>query len=295
MNKTIAFVLSSILSVGITSNVAYADTTTQSQTPRTALASFNWAGYVADAGNYTSVGGTWVVPNPTAAQATSLSGDATWVGIGGHAAAKDLIQAGTQAVFVDGVLSYQAWYEILPNDETITNLPISGGDVVSASVREKAPNAWHITIKNHTKHAVFEKDLPYVSTHATAEWIEERPIAISDTATAEEYLPLDQFGSLTFTSAYTVSNGTQITLAASQAKPIAMLNESEDQLATPSLIGNDDSSFTVRQSTASNEINERVPLLETHTVSEPAARFQRFPVVEELLPGGFSIEILTDQ
>src|SRR5580658_4257781 len=52
----------------------------------------NWAGYDATNGSYTSVSGTWTIPNATGSGHTSA--DAEWVGIGGIAN-QDLIQSGT--------------------------------------------------------------------------------------------------------------------------------------------------------------------------------------------------------
>ncbi len=304
MNKFILVLAVIGVSISVHSNLVYADTTLPA-VPN-AHASSNWSGYVASTGYYTSVGATWTIPVPGKAPITDLSGDATWVGIGGLATAKDLVQAGTQAVVVNGVVTYQAWYETLPNNETITTLHVSGGDTVSTSVRETSPTTWHITITNQTRHISFEKDITYTSTHATAEWIEERPIAISDTSNG--YLPLDQFGSVDFTSAYAVSNGAQSTLAGSDPEALMMVNAARNALATPSTIGNDDSSFTVRQASGMDQMTESIPM--TQTLSDPqdtsgneiqtqrqyvvpVVRFSRFPFIQKFSPGGFDIEVFT--
>jgi hypothetical protein len=64
----------------------------------------NWAGYVATGGTFTSVSGSWIVPQ---VNATGTSSDATWVGIGGTTS-RDLIQTGTRAVVnSNGQVSYQ--------------------------------------------------------------------------------------------------------------------------------------------------------------------------------------------
>src|SRR5436309_15315674 len=53
----------------------------------------NWSGYVATNKTFTSVTGTWIVPQVT--PGSSSAADATWVGIGGLNRS-DLIQSGTQ-------------------------------------------------------------------------------------------------------------------------------------------------------------------------------------------------------
>src|SRR5580693_2390477 len=63
--------------------------------PAGANKSYNWAGYTASGGNFTSVTGTWDIPQISGS--ASPSADATWVGIGG-VTTQDLIQAGTQAI-----------------------------------------------------------------------------------------------------------------------------------------------------------------------------------------------------
>src|SRR5438309_1000367 len=55
--------------------------------------SHNWSGYAATGGTYTSVSGTWTVPQFNADSQPGV--DAAWVGIGG-VRSRDLIQAGTQ-------------------------------------------------------------------------------------------------------------------------------------------------------------------------------------------------------
>ena len=53
----------------------------------------NWSGYAATGGKFTSVTGTWTVPQSNGS--ANFGSDATWVGIGG-VNTRDLIQAGTQ-------------------------------------------------------------------------------------------------------------------------------------------------------------------------------------------------------
>jgi hypothetical protein len=89
------------------------------------LASLNWAGYTATEGSYTSVSGSWVVPEVK--NASVGRADAAWVGIGG-VESHDLIQAGTQAVVTRRGVQYQAWYEMLPDVSIPVPLAVRPGD-----------------------------------------------------------------------------------------------------------------------------------------------------------------------
>jgi hypothetical protein len=53
-----------------------------------------------------------------------------------------------------------------------------------ASISELANDAdvWNITIQDVTKNESFSTTVPYPSTHATAEWIEETPLEIGTNA-----------------------------------------------------------------------------------------------------------------
>ncbi len=130
---------------------------------RSSSSSLNWAGYTAQGGNYTSVTGTWIIPMINDTRPNHA--DAAWVGIGG-VQTRDLIQAGTQSIVTDdGSVSYQAWYELLPDVSTPTDLEVSPGNAVTASITETSPDVWHITIKNNTTGKAFEKTVRYHSSH----------------------------------------------------------------------------------------------------------------------------------
>ena len=74
--------------------------------------SHNWSGYAATEGKYTSVSGTWTVPQVSSNGAPGVG--ASWVGIGG-VNSRDLIQAGTQETDGgSGRVQYSAWVETLP-------------------------------------------------------------------------------------------------------------------------------------------------------------------------------------
>lgn len=49
-----------------------------------------------------------------------------------------------------------------------------------ASIAELVPdsNLWTITLEDVTQNETFTQTIPYPSTHATAEWIEETPLIL---------------------------------------------------------------------------------------------------------------------
>jgi hypothetical protein len=204
--------------------------------------SLNWAGYVATSGAFTSVGANWAVPTATGTN-SNLSADATWVGIGGISSA-DLIQAGTQTVIQGGVPSYQAWYELLPAASVQVPLTVHPGDAMTISIAEQASSTWEISFGDASTGQSYQASVPYSSSLSSAEWIEEMP---SD---ARNFVALDNFGTVSFTGAFAVQNGTQMTPSALGAQPMTMITSAGQALASPSSLGPDGASFTVTRSAA---------------------------------------------
>ena len=207
--------------------------------------SHNWSGYAATGGSYTSVSGTWTVPQlaPTGAPGVG----ATWVGIGG-VSSRDLIQAGTQDVSAgNGQSQFQAWIEMLPAASQQIPLTVAPGDSVSVSIAQQGTgsNAWQIAFKNNTSGQTYQTTVHYASSLSSAEWIEEAPSGPNGLA------PLDNFGSVGFSSATAVQNGQTVNLAQAGAQPITMLNTNGQALAVPSGVGSDGSSFSISRTSAS--------------------------------------------
>ncbi len=218
----------------------------QLNVPQGSNASLNWSGYVAGGNgsqdNYTSVTGSWVVPNVPASSANSA--DATWVGIGG-VQSRDLVQAGTQALVQDGVVTYSAWIETLPGFSKTVPLAVQSGDSVTASVTQEAPGSWLVTINDNTRGTSYSKTVAYNSSRSSAEWVEEMVSNGNGT-----FRPLDSFGSIAFTNAEATVNGASENLTQLGAQPLQMVNGLHDSLASVSTIGADNTSFTVARSTA---------------------------------------------
>ena len=146
--------------------------------------SLNWAGYVvpAPAGHaVTSVSGRWVVPT---AQLTPPGMSAAWAGIGGYSTG-DLLQAGTtsdSAVF--GSPQYYAWFELLPDSETLISgcsgdpsCTVNPGDSVAVSLTSLAGSHWHLAMSDDG-HWSWEATVTYQSSGSSADWILEAPTLV---------------------------------------------------------------------------------------------------------------------
>ncbi len=231
--------------------------------------SANWAGYVADsASSYTAVGATWTVPVPSATSQEREATDATWVGIGG-VKTNDLIQSGTQAIIENGTAAYQAWYELLPDYQDIVPLNVSGGDSVTVKITEIGTDLWHISFVDNTTGGDYEKNVAYHSALSSAEWIEEMPVM--DAGRFESYMPLDNFGTLTFTNGYTVANGTKESIAASGAQSLTMAAGRRSILAAPSALSDDSFSVTRQSGTAESALPTGTVVYAIGSGTNPAA------------------------
>jgi Peptidase A4 family len=167
--------------------------------------STNWFGYnqgtLGDGGTlFHSVTADWTVPAASPHASHQAESSATWIGVGGGCldagcALSDatLIQTGTeQDVDSSAHSSYSAWWELVPAPSvTINGMRVSPGDHMHASIAETVPlsELWTITLQDLTKHETFATTVPYASTHSTAEWIDETPLAIGLSGTGQTSLP----------------------------------------------------------------------------------------------------------
>jgi len=163
-----------------------------------ANSSSNWFGYnqgTLEQGSklFTSIIGDWTVPTVTQHSSGQAEASSDWIGIGGGcidagctATDSTLIQTGTeQDVDATGAASYSAWWELVPAPSlTISNMTVAPGDHMHASLSEVVPDSdvWTISIQDVTRGESFSQTVPYPSTHATAEWIEETPLEIGTDA-----------------------------------------------------------------------------------------------------------------
>ena len=203
--------------------------------------SSNWAGYAATGGTFTAVRATWSVPE--FAPNSPAGADAIWVGVGGvHG--NDLIQAGTQeTVSGHGSTNYQAWVETLPQASRPVPLAVNAGDSVSVSLQEQSDGDWLIAFVNNTSGKSYQLTTHYGSSRSSAEWVVEAP-----TARRGRLVPLDAFGSVSFTQATTVKDGQALNVAEAGGRPITMIARRGRPLARPSALDQDGGSFNVLQS-----------------------------------------------
>jgi Peptidase A4 family len=197
----------------------------------------NWSGYAATGGAFTSVTGTWTVPQVSSDGGYGAA--ATWVGIGGMRS-RDLIQAGTEdTASGSGRTTYQAWIETLPQASRRVRLAVSPGDSVTVAIAEQSQGMWKVSFKNNTTGQTYDETVQYNSSHSSAEWVEEAPSA------GRGQLPLDNFGTVTFSGASAVKDGQTVNLAQAGARPITMRGSGGRTLASPSGLSADGSSFSV--------------------------------------------------
>jgi hypothetical protein len=187
--------------------------------------SSNWFGYnqgTLELGGklFNSISGDWTVPTATQhASGDEFSSD--WIGIGGGCVDagctvgdNTLIQTGTEQDVSGGSGSYGAWWEIIPGPSiAIDTMTVQPGDHMHADISEVAADSdlWTITLQNVTRGQTFTQTVPYPSTHATAEWIEETPLILG---TGAGFAALPNLTTTPFTNAKT--NGAPANLKASE-------------------------------------------------------------------------------
>lgn len=134
----------------------------------------NWSGYTVTGkkGAFHRISGEWTVPyvKPTCKPTYSSA----WIGIDGFKNSS-LIQTGTGHEFVNGKARYYAWWEILPDVETVIPLRVSPGDHMKATITKIGPSKWSITIRNLSRNWVFLTFQRYNGPQTSGEWIMEAP------------------------------------------------------------------------------------------------------------------------
>ncbi|HEV2339391.1 MAG TPA: G1 family glutamic endopeptidase [Patescibacteria group bacterium] len=206
----------------------------------------NWAGYIATNGSFTSISGTWDIPSITNG---NYGSDAAWVGIGG-VSSNDLIQAGTQeTVNRNGQVSYEAFYETLPDVSRALSITVNGGDSVTVSVTQTSNGVWQINVKDNTSGQSTQANVSYTSSLSSADWVEEAPSGM------RSILPLDNFGSIQFTNLSTIENGNTDNLSQANASAVTMTSIQNQPLASVSALGSDNASFTVSRTATSSLTN----------------------------------------
>jgi hypothetical protein len=193
----------------------------------TATPTLNWSGYGLDAQGVTAIHAAWIVPAAITPPATGYA--ATWVGIGGQTT-DDLIQAGTEQDIENGVPTYYAWVEVLPDDTlgvSQRRLPVRPGDLFAVTITNTGADNWSIMLENRTTNQHLTAATTYTSCKCSAEWIEEVPEFDDGSDPA-----LANFGTVTFTEATATVGGVVHAATALHPEPLA-LNQRGKVVAQP--------------------------------------------------------------
>lgn len=210
------------------------------------LVSLDWAGYVV-ASDYvnpqpmvTGVNASWLVPSVNVSVEDTFA--AVWIGVGGQLD-NTLIQAGTEQDSINGVATYSAWYELLPDHSvTISSINVRPEDEIKASIHlvDSLTNSWSVEIVDVTSNQRFQKEFSYGSSRLSADCIVERPNVNNVLS------KLADFGSVTFTGASVTLNATIGQISSFPFYQVTMHDRQNRQLATASSLSADGSSFTVK-------------------------------------------------
>lgn len=162
----------------------------------------NWSGYYVTGGPFTSVTGTFNVPSLAASSHNTDT--AEWVGIDGAVDGNmSLIQAGVEERYdaTSNAVRFFAWWEILPDSETLTPLTVQAGDEVTVTISESSPGVWQISLRDDTTGQGYATDQSYNGSGTTAEWIVEAPTSeqTGSVLTLGQYTPNVTFSSLGIT------------------------------------------------------------------------------------------------
>lgn len=212
-----------------------------------AAGSNNWSGYAALDQGFRSVTGSWQVPAVTC-PGTATTYSSQWIGIDG---AQDgtVEQDGTESDCIDGVPTYDAWYEMygdpaVNNGAEVEISPsidrVSPGDAMTASVGLTG-STWTLAISDTT--AGWQYSIPIASPspapqQSSAEWIVERP-GVNGSLSS-----LADFGTAAFTGAAATDAAASGPISAFNYLPIEMDDSNNAVLATPGPLGSGGAGFT---------------------------------------------------
>lgn len=150
-----------------------------------------WSGYIAGNGPFTSVAGTFNVPDLAATPKHTYVYE--WVGIDGAGGVSSLIQAGVAETYDPATKSVaaQAWWQVLPEhplSQIIGSVAVAPGDSITVTIRQVQGTTWEIRLVNNSTGASFTTEQLYSGPRVSADWIVEAPASPSGAR-----LPLGQF------------------------------------------------------------------------------------------------------
>jgi hypothetical protein len=217
------------------SSIPVAPISVAAQPAPAAQPSQNWSGYVGTNAYYSGVSALIQTPVARGQQART-SAVASWVGIGG-ATSTDLIQAGVEVDTSGSVAQYHAWFETLPQASRTVALNIGPGDWVFVDVHELAFDQWQVTIVNGQQ--VFQRQIPYASSHSSAEWIVEDP------SLSRGLVPLATVTGANFANMMAIANGQQTVPVQLSPQTTVLVGATGQVEASPSPLGPEGNSFGV--------------------------------------------------
>lgn len=213
----------------------------------------NWAGYIdtptSTNGQYTSISGSWTVPDISASQQNDAAA-AQWIGLGG-VSSTDLLQMGTVEQIQNGQPVIEVFWEQLPSSaQNVMTVP--AGSTISAMIAETTGEnpIWNLTftVNGQTPSQTISPvtiDTSYANGIGTsAEWISEDPSTQND-----RLYPLANMGTVSYQSA--TVNGEPLNYTTNQVQSEAMLSSNGNVLIAPSALGTDGESFTTSAPTTS--------------------------------------------
>ena len=133
----------------------------------------NWAGYVAVGDQFTRVTASWAQP------ALSPSGAPTsasfWVGLDGEDDSP-VEQIGSEGFSENGLVSYDAWYEMYPAPVVPIAMTVHAGDVLQGAVFSSAPQRFTLRLVDETTGASFTTtQISVRAARSSAEVVAEAP------------------------------------------------------------------------------------------------------------------------
>jgi hypothetical protein len=191
------------------------------------------------------------VPSVTCSSSNDLQA-AEWVGIDG--VNDNFVEQDGTETNCDGTTPvYGAWYEFYGDDSVnhgyevplpSSTYPVKPGDVVTGTV-SFASGEWTFSVVDSTQGWTFSTSVPNPSpapSQDSAEWIVENP---EECTTSCSLGLLADFGSVTFTNASAVSDGTSDTIIFASSEAVETIDNSSAVMMAPGLLSNDGTSFTV--------------------------------------------------
>ncbi|QMU70133.1 G1 family glutamic endopeptidase [Streptacidiphilus sp. P02-A3a] len=107
-----------------------------------------WGGYVAQGSGFTSISGSWTMPQVTCDSSNDLF--APWVGIDGYGS-QTVEQTGVQVDCSSGSPVLSGWYEMYPAAPQYFSDPVSVGDSFTGSVTTDGQGNYTLTLTDNTQ------------------------------------------------------------------------------------------------------------------------------------------------